>query len=406
MTRSSRLSRFVIVGLGGFLVQMGTAASLLGLGLAPVLATLVAIEAAIVHNHAWHRRWGWRERAALLPWWQTLLRAHAGVGASSLAIGVGMVAVLDGRMPPLAAQCLAVAACAAVNFVLADRWVFAPRALVGSASAATMSKRIAMTALAAVLCAARASAADAGPSAEAVRGWQRYGAALAKIRTADGQRGVPSWATDDDRQGTVTLTALRRGALVVGRRSLDVEVDGATLEHWQGSVLLRGVTLAQVAHRLRHPEAYPQPPDVRALKVTAHTEAGHELYLRLTRSMIVSATYDTWHHVRHAPPTADRLESVSESSRIQEVDDPGSARERRLAPDEGRGFLWRMQSSWRFTAVDGGVVVTCESITLSRPVPFGLGLVSRPAITRVARESMSTAVGAWRRGWTSTPTAD
>ena len=59
-----------------------------------------------------------------------------------------------------------------------------------------------------------------------------------------------------------------------------------------------------------------------------------------------------------------------------------------------------MQSFWRFTTVPEGVVVTCESITLSRPVPIGLGLVSRPIISRVTSESMTTAIRAWQRGWT------
>ena len=58
-----------------------------------------------------------------------------------------------------------------------------------------------------------------------------------------------------------------------------------------------------------------------------------------------------------------------------------------------------MQSLWRFAAVPEGVVVTCESITLSRPVPLGLGLVSRPIVTRVARESITTAVRSWQAGW-------
>ncbi|MGI8673285.1 MAG: hypothetical protein ACR2LU_11850, partial [Luteitalea sp.] len=72
------------------------------------------------------------------------------------------------------------------------------------------------------------------------------------------------------------------------------------------------------------------------------------------------------------------------------------------SPDEGRGFLWRMHSYWRFSVVPDGVVATCESITLSRPVPIGLGLVSRPVISRVARESMTTALRAWQRS-PSTP---
>ena len=112
--------------------------------------------------------------------------------------------------------------------------------------------------------------------------------------------------------------------------------------------------------------------------------------------MLISATYDTWHRVRHQERGPTRLDSTSLATRIDEVQDPGTPSERRVRLEDSRDFLWRMQSFWRFTAVPEGVIVTCESISLSRPVPIGLGLVSRPIIARVARESMTTAVRAWQ----------
>jgi hypothetical protein len=211
---------------------------------------------------------------------------------------------------------------------------------------------------------------------------------------------VPAWATDEDPRGTRVRAALTRGAIEVTARSLPVDVDDATLEHWQGSALLRGVTLAQIAQRLRHPDRFPQPGDVVSLTVSGRSDEGHDLHLRLTRSLLITATYDTWHRVRHHARGATRIDSTSLATQIDEVLDAGTPTERRVASGDGRNLLWRMQSLWRFSAVSEGVIVTCESITLSRPVPAGLGLISRPLITRVARESMATAVGAWQRGWT------
>ena len=381
---AGRISRFMLIGVLGFIVQMLVATALLTAGLQPVLATVLAIEAAIVNNHVWHRRWAWRGRAAA-PWPVTLLRAHVGAGGASLVVGGLVVAGLTGRVPPLLAQVIAVAICAASNYWIADRWIFR-RAVPAMALALTLGLAL------------PAPARADGPSAAAQRSWERYAAALQALRLADRGRSTPSWATDTDPGGERTVVALRRGDAVVTRRSLPgIDVDDATLEHWQGSVLLRGVSLDRVLYRLRHPEAFAQPTDVLKLAVTAHTDRGHDLYLRVTRSMLVTATYDTWHRVQHERVGADRIESHSISTRVDEVDDAGTATERRLAAHQSRGFLWRMQSWWRFTAVPDGVIVTCESITLSRPVPFGLGLVSRPIITRVARESMTTAVRAWQR---------
>ena len=392
---TTRLSRFVVVGALGFVVQMVAAMALLASGAAPLLATAVAIEAAIVHNHAWHRRWAWRDRTPAHSWPATLWRAHLGAGATSLVVGVGTVALLHRHVGAIAAQVVAVVLCAALNYLIADRWVFARRTRGAVAVRSPLVPPASIALL--VLVGSGAPASAGGPSAAAIQSWERYAAALDRARAADLAANRASWATDDSAAGAEVLAALRRGAVVVGRRRLaGVDVQDATLEHWQGSVLLRGVTLAQVTERVRHPDRHRQPPDVLALRVQGRTADGHEVYLRLTRSLLVTATYDTWHRVRHVLVGPTRLHSTSESTRIDEIHDPGTSAERRVALAESRGFLWRMRSAWRFATVAEGVVVTCESITLSRPVPIGLGLVSRPIITRVARESMSTAVGAWR----------
>lgn len=381
----ARITRFMLIGALGFVVQMAVASALLAAGMSPVPAAVLAIEAAIVSNHVWHRRWAWRDRVTAAPWSVTLLRAHLGAGGTSLVIGVAVVAALAGRVPPLLAQVIAIVLCAFANFWIADRWIF------GRAVPVTV---LALLGVAVMPTMARAD----GASAAAQQSWDRYAAALQVARLAERTRGVPAWATDADPRGDSTHAALRRGDTAVTRRTLPgVEVDDATLEHWQGSVLVRGVSLERIAHRLRHPEAYAQPADVLKLQVSSRTERGHDLFLRLTRSMLVTATYDTWHRVQHESVGDDRIDSRSMSTRIDELDDAGTPRERRVPSERSRGFLWRMQSWWRFTEVPGGVIVTCESITLSRPVPFGLGLVSRPIITRVARESMTTAVRAWQR---------
>ena len=386
---SGRVIGFVTIGAAGFVVQMGLAATLLALGLTPALATLLAIEAAIVSNHAWHRRWAWQDRAGSQPWPLTLMRAHLGNGGTSLLVGMGTVLVLAGHVPALAAQMIAVALCAIVNYWLSDRWVFARGAGVG-VSVAVMAVAIGMP----------STAFASGPSAQALQSWDRYVASLEKARTADLTRGVPSWATDNDPSGQRILEALGRGELDISRRDLrNVAVDDATLEHWQGSVLLKGVSIEKIVDRLRHPERFPQPRDVLSLKVSNWSEAGHDLFLRLTRSMLITATYDTSYRVQHEVHGPTRIDSTAIATRIEEIADPGTPNEKRVAADQSRGFLWRMQSRWRFSVVPQGVVVTCESITLSRPVPLGLGLVSRPIVTRVARESMTTAISAWQKGW-------
>ena len=58
-----RIGRFNVVGLGGFLLQLGTLALLTRVfGWHYAAATAVAIEAAILHNFIGHSRWTWADR--------------------------------------------------------------------------------------------------------------------------------------------------------------------------------------------------------------------------------------------------------------------------------------------------------------------------------------------------------
>jgi putative flippase GtrA len=87
-------------------------------------AAAIAVELTVLHNFMWHERFTWRDRRAARVWVR-LWRFHAANGVVSIA---GNAAVVWGLtrigVPALAAQGAAIAACAPVNFVVADRWVY------------------------------------------------------------------------------------------------------------------------------------------------------------------------------------------------------------------------------------------------------------------------------------------
>ena len=58
-----------------------------------------------------------------------------------------------------------------------------------------------------------------------------------------------------------------------------------------------------------------------------------------------------------------------------------------MAKDDN-GFLWRLNAYWRYEAWNGGVLVECESVSLSRPVPLLLRPMAGPIVDRIARESL------------------
>jgi putative flippase GtrA len=121
-----RLVKFGAVGAGGIIVQAATLAILLRFAPAHYLiATALAVEAAILHNFAWHRRWTWADRpktSGILA----LLRFNATNGATSLAGNLVLMFVFVGvcELNPFVANLITIAICSLINFALADRIVF------------------------------------------------------------------------------------------------------------------------------------------------------------------------------------------------------------------------------------------------------------------------------------------
>jgi hypothetical protein len=69
------------------------------------------------------------------------------------------------------------------------------------------------------------------------------------------------------------------------------------------------------------------------------------------------------------------------------------------------GYLWRLNAYWRFTERDGGVVVECETVGLSRSLGWGLGLLNfltlgkvRGIAESIAREALDATLTDLRTG--------
>jgi putative flippase GtrA len=122
--------RFNVVGVIGFAVQLLLLAALLRTGLHYLVATVIAVEAAVLQNFAWHDRWTWRERGAPLTGRAVRLwRFHVVNGLVSIVGNVAMMRWLVGTLgvPAVPANLLAVVTCSTINFLAARSliWVTA-----------------------------------------------------------------------------------------------------------------------------------------------------------------------------------------------------------------------------------------------------------------------------------------
>ncbi len=121
-----RWLKFYLVGGIGIAVQLLVLVALkTGFGINYMAATALAVEAAIIHNYLWHDRFTWRDRVSGRGWVR-FLKFNATTGAVSLLGNLAVMAWLVGvlGMEYLLANCLTVAACSVLNFLVSDRLVF------------------------------------------------------------------------------------------------------------------------------------------------------------------------------------------------------------------------------------------------------------------------------------------
>ena len=128
MKKLARWARFNVVGVMGMAVQLGALAALNRCAPQHYLAaSAAALEATLLHNFAWHVNYTWRDRRDCSPLIAQLLRFHLSNGLVSMAGNLALMRLLveGARMPPLAANGIAILCCSLANFWVGDCWAFA-----------------------------------------------------------------------------------------------------------------------------------------------------------------------------------------------------------------------------------------------------------------------------------------
>jgi dolichol-phosphate mannosyltransferase len=125
---SIRWLKFNAVGGIGIVVQLACLGILTSLGVNYLLATALAVEAAVIQNFFWHERFTWADRGRL-SFGASVLRFakfNMTTGAFSIVGNLVLMRLLAGlaHVPYLAANLVAVATCSIVNFMVSDRMVF------------------------------------------------------------------------------------------------------------------------------------------------------------------------------------------------------------------------------------------------------------------------------------------
>ena len=381
------------VGLMGVGVQVGLLALLVhGLHLHYLVATAIAVEMAVLHNFVWHQRWTWRDR----PSGSTgaaasrLLRFHLLNGSVSLGGNLAIMAVLSGTfaMEPVAANAVAIVVCSMLNFLASEALVF--KAMKAATMAVVVSFAISLGAST-----AHADVGTAELRAATIAAWQQYErqvddryarpAAGDTFFVHDAFKLAPGWRT---RVAGGQISMVRVSSFAPGAAEPSVPDGG--IHHWAGAVFVPGVTLDYVLGHLRdragrESEAFD---DVLNSRLIARDGDRLRVYMKLRRESVITVTYNTEHAVEYRRISDTRASSRSVATKIAELESAGTPREREKPAGSDHGFLWRLNAYWRYEQMSGGVLIECESVSLSRDVPFGLGWLVNAKVEGIARESL------------------
>ena len=197
---------------------------------------------------------------------------------------------------------------------------------------------------------------------------------------------------------------LKRGDIVVSRlvtrdAGRTIESPRGLIHHWTGTTLIPGATVERTVALMQGYDRYQDiyAPNVRRSRTIARQGDRFTVYLQLFMKKVIGVVLNTEYDVRYTRLTASRVHVRSYSTRIAEVRDPGTEAEAEAPVGNDSGFLWRFNNYCSLEGRAEGTYVQCESVSLSRAIPTGLGWIVGPFVTSIPRESLEFTLGSMRK---------
>jgi hypothetical protein len=196
---------------------------------------------------------------------------------------------------------------------------------------------------------------------------------------------------------------LKQGEILVEKQETrlngkDVDVPDGMVHHWVGLMFIPGATLADtlaVVQDYDH-RAELYKPEVIAAHVVSHQGDDYQIFMRLYQKRFTTVVFNTEYAIHWGRVDENKLYSNSLSTRVAEVQDAAKPDGPEVPVGHGNGYLWRLNTYWRFEEKDGGVYVQCEALSLTRDIPFGLAWLIKPLVTKIPKQSLDRALGRTR----------
>ncbi|HXJ90554.1 MAG TPA: hypothetical protein VMS18_27340 [Candidatus Binatia bacterium] len=201
-------------------------------------------------------------------------------------------------------------------------------------------------------------------------------------------------------QRTQMMARLQQGEVVIEKQGeTHSPIPGGLIHDWLGTVLVPNTTIAQVLSLIQDYDhsSHNYSPDVMRSRLLSHHGDDFQVFMRLKKHKVITVVLDTEYDVHYGRLDAAHQYSVSRSTRVSEVEDPGTPNEHVLALGHDHGFMWRLNSYWAFEQAGNDVLIECEAISLTRDIPAGLGWMIGPFVNSIPRESLQFTLESTRK---------
>lgn len=186
-------------------------------------------------------------------------------------------------------------------------------------------------------------------------------------------------------------TKLRRGEFIIEQLTPEsAEVGGALIHHWRATAFVPSAKVSDFLQLMQDYNSYPQRFSPQVLQAKLLSENGNQMqvWMRVRQKHFITVVMDTTYDVAWTRLNSQRGYSISHSTKISEIEEPGTGSERALDAAHGHGFLWRQNTYWTYEERGDGLYMQVESVSLTRSIPLGLDWIIGPYVRSVPRESL------------------
>ena len=231
----------------------------------------------------------------------------------------------------------------------------------------------------------------AAPTTRTVQAWDDYVAhekdsAIADFDCAGGH---PSPAAERDERAK-----LRNG--FVAARPADhggmKPVPSGLIHHWVGAVFIPSVRAADLLTVLKDYNNYRElyPATVTESKLLEHAAETYGYRLKFVQKEFgVKSGLIGDFQTTYVSVDSDSGYSITEATKLTELQNAGQPDERVLPEGTGPGFVEKSFTLMRYQAAPDGVYVEVEALTLSRDIPACMRWMVQPVVARFSRQLMT-----------------